>query len=107
MTRVNISYSLGRRATDAKHCSVISSLRQIQLLFNKHFNNSFTASLAPPIPVETTTWSSVEEEKHNKTGVFLMPFQVQFTHRSLNKTVWHSQVEGLNKTGATFKASCV
>lgn len=36
-----------------------------------------------------------------------MPFQVQFTHRKLNKTDWHSQVEGLNKTSATFKAFCV
>lgn len=47
---------------DTKHCSVISSLRQIQLLFN----NSYTASLGNCISVETPTGLQWK----NKTGLF-------------------------------------
>ena len=53
------------------------------------------------------TFQVFSGKKQDKTKqVFSMPFQVQFTHRSLNKTIWHSQVERLNYTGAPFKASC-
>lgn len=60
--------------------------------YSTNTSTVYTASLCLYIPVETLTGSSVKTTKQNKTGVFLMSFQVQETHMSPNKTFWHSQV---------------